>query len=159
MFVLLHFDSSVFWVNHTSSHPRPYSTKTIVSFVYFWFILIVHRRCWVLYLFKLVWNTQKITWESTKARCFLILKMFLFLNAPPYYFFLHIFELKISNFYWPITSETLQSKIDIKFISKFWSNGVTPCKSFSSLLHSLCPMWVQSGTTIYLYLANFENKI
>ena len=105
MFVLLHFDSSVFWVNHTSSHPRPYSTKTIVSFVYFWFILIVHRRCWVLYLFKLVWNTQKITWTSTKARCFLILKMFLCLNAPPYCFFLHIFEVKMSNFYWPITWE------------------------------------------------------
>ena len=24
-----------------------------------------------------------------------------------------------------------QNKIGIKFISKFWSNGVTPCKSFS----------------------------
>ena len=126
----------------------------------------MYRRCRVLYLFRLVWNTQKITWESIKARCFLILKMFLCLNAPPYYFFLHIFEVKISNFYWPITSETLQSKIDIKFISKFWSNVVTPCKSFSSLLHSLCPMWVQSGTTICIFIwltlkirFNFQAKL
>ena len=56
-------------------------------------------------LFKLVWNTQKITWTSTKARCFLILKMFWCLNALPYCFFLHIFEVKVSNFYWPITWE------------------------------------------------------
>ena len=45
-------------------------------------------------LFKLVWTAQKITWASTKARCCLISKMFLCLNAPPYCFFLHIFEVK-----------------------------------------------------------------
>ena len=53
------------------------------------------------YLFKLVWNTHEITW----TRCFLIMKRFLCLNALPCCFFLHIFEVKVSNVYWPITWE------------------------------------------------------
>ena len=56
-------------------------------------------------IFLLVWNTQKITWTSTKARSFVILKMSLCLNASPYCFFLHIFKVKMSNFYWPIIWE------------------------------------------------------
>ena len=88
------------------SCPSLYSTKTLyISFVYFWFILILYRKCWLLYLFKLVWNTQKITWTSTKVRYFLMLKIFWCLNALLYCFFLHIFEVKVSNFYWPITWE------------------------------------------------------
>ena len=117
-FPLLHLDYSIFWVSHARlsswslfyiifvlSLFWQYILVCIVSIVYFWFILIVYRKCWLLYSFKLVWNTQKITWTSTKAWCFLILKMFWCLNALPYCFFLHIFEVKLSNFYWPITWE------------------------------------------------------
>ena len=63
------------------------------------FCLIVYRKCGLPYLFKLVWNTQKTTWASTKERCLLTFKMFWCLNALSYCFFPHIFEVKESNFY------------------------------------------------------------
>ena len=130
-----------------------------MSFVYFWFILIVYRKCWMLYLFKLAWNTQKITRTSTKARCFLILEMFLCLNAPPYCFFLYIFEVRMSNFYWANLRNIAKQNWH-KFISKLWGSGVTPCKSFSILasffMPRVGPKW---NKYLYLCLANFENQI
>ena len=101
--------------------------KSKVSFITFWFFSLLSYPCMILIpshciiciilihsdsvqkmltaLFKLVWNTGKTTWTGTKARCFLILKMFSCLNALPYCFFLHIFEIKVSHFYWLVTWE------------------------------------------------------
>ena len=67
---------------------------------------------------NLVWNTQRITWTSTKARCFLILKMFWCLNAP-HCFFLHIFEVKMSNFYWPLLEKYNKTKLALNSSQNF----------------------------------------
>ena len=122
--------------------------KKIVSFVCYWFILVGYRKCWLLYLFYLIWNTQKITWTITKARCFLILKMF------------GVLMHWLIAFYWPITWEMYQNKIGIKLIPKFWSNGVTPCQSFFILVSFFMPH-VGPKWNIYLSLclAKLENKI
>ena len=95
------------------------------------------------YLFKLVWNTQKMTRTSTKARCFLTLKKFWCLNALPYCFFLHIFLLTYNL-------RNVIKQIGIKFISKWW-NGATPFKSVS-IFTSFFMSHVGSKWNIYLSL-------
>ena len=79
----------------------------------------------------------KISEEQAYMRCLIV--------------FLHIFEIEVSNFYWPVTWEIWQSKIPIKFISTFWSNDITPYKSFS-IFHPLFTIWVQSGKFICLFI-------
>ena len=117
------------------SHPSLYSTKTL----YHLYISDIHSdsvQKMLTALFKLFWNTQKITWTiffKYQGKMFLNIKMFWYLNALPHCFFLHVFEVKVSNFHWPITWEIKQNRIGIKFITKSYSNGITTCKSFSIL--------------------------
>ena len=45
------------------------------------------------------------------------------LNALPNYFFLHIFEVKVSNFYWPATWEIWQKKLELNlWRQENWNN-------------------------------------
>ena len=101
-------------------------------------------------LFKLVWNTQKIAWTSTMAICFLILKMFWCLNAPPYCFFLNIFEDVKFLLTYNLRNITKQNwyYINLKILTQ-WCHTLYV---FPSSLHSLCPMWVQSGISICLFV-------
>ena len=91
-FPLLCFDSLVLWMNHATFSSKFYSTKTVYHLEY----------------------TEKYmdNFLSTKGRCFLIFKKGfgedkwrVNLNELPYCFFLHIFEVKVPNIYWPITWE------------------------------------------------------
>ena len=68
-FALLHFDSSVFWVKPCKILIQVFLvyTVTLYDLCISASFLIVYRKCWLLYLFKWIWNTQKITWISTKV--------------------------------------------------------------------------------------------
>ena len=126
-FLLLHFGSSVFWVNHARfSFISLYSTKTLYLCIFLIHSGSIQKMSTA--SFKLVWNTQESTrtiFWSNKTRCFVILKSFWWrkvrrnLNALSYCFFFPYFWGKGVKFYWLITWETQQNKIGIKFISKF----------------------------------------
>ena len=105
-FLLLHFGSSVFWVNHARfSFISLYSTKTLYLCIFLIHSGSIQKMSTA--SFKLVWNTQESTrtiFWSNKTRCFVILKSFWWrkvrrnLNALSYCFFFLIFEVKVSNF-------------------------------------------------------------
>ena len=126
-FPLLRFDSSVLAIRH----PQPSLLVLKHCIIY---IFLIHsdsaQKILTALFISISLEYSENYMDKYQGKCFLILKMFWGLNALPYCFFLHIFEVKVSNFYWSITWEM---KIGIKLISKFWSNGVTPCKSFSIL--------------------------
>ena len=82
--------------------------------------------------------------------------MFCSPNALPHCFFLHIFEIQVSHFYWAITNRKYNK-------TEMALNSSQNCKTMvyhlvkvlqSSLL-SLCPMWVQSGTSICFFVCLF----
>ena len=50
MFPLLLFGSSVFWVSHARFSSNSLLYENLVSFAHFWSVLVVYKKCWLLYL-------------------------------------------------------------------------------------------------------------
>ena len=108
-FPLLLFRSSVFWVSHARFTPEIFIVLKHCTICIFLIHFLSLQKI-LTALFILVWNTQKTTWTiffEWQGKMFFNIgedKWKATLNALDYCF-LHIFKIKVSNFYWPITWE------------------------------------------------------
>ena len=78
-FPLLLFGSSLFSVNHSSQDSHlSLLYENLVSFVHFWSILVVNKKCWLLYLtlFEIHRKVNGQCFLSAQASCFSVLKRF-----------------------------------------------------------------------------------
>ena len=78
-FPLLLFGSLVFWVSHARFWSKFLFYWNLISFVHFWSIMVVYKKCWLLYLilFEIHRKINGQLFLSAQARCFLVLKRFL----------------------------------------------------------------------------------
>ena len=86
-FPLLHFGSSVFWVNILDSHPNFYSLKHFIICIFLIHSDTLQRMLTA--LFKLVWNIQKrrhTNFFHYQGKMFLNIENVWCLNALPYFF-------------------------------------------------------------------------
>ena len=77
-FPLLLFGSLVFWVSHARFWSKFLFYWNLISFVHFWSIMVVYKKCWLLYLilFEIHRKINGQLFLSAQARCFLVLKRF-----------------------------------------------------------------------------------